>query len=168
MYKVFFGISLLYLFSACAPARFVKPLDKNQQAINLSLGGPLIEYGDMVIPMPLITAAYGYGIDSTLTGFGAVNITSALYGNLQLELGVTKQLLKQNNKVPAISITPIANIIYRDKDTFKFYPQLDLSAFWEFIATVTMYIPASQIGLNFLVKKHTNRINKIIGLFHHI
>lgn len=131
MYKVIFGISLLYLFSSCAPSRFVKPLEKNQQAVNLSLGGPLFEYSDMVIPMPLLTAAYGYGFDSTLTGFGAVNITSALYGNLQVELGVTKQLVKQNNYIPAVSITPVANLIYRDKDAFKFYPQLDLSAFWE-------------------------------------
>jgi hypothetical protein len=72
MYKYIIAIVLLYLFSSCAPARFVKPLEKDQQAINLSVGGPLIEYGSLVIPMPLLTAAYGYGLDSTLTGFGAV------------------------------------------------------------------------------------------------
>ncbi len=66
--------------SSCAPACFVKPLADKQKAVNLSVGGPLFKYSDLVVPMPLLTATYGYGIDSTLTGFGALNITSALYG----------------------------------------------------------------------------------------
>ena len=86
----------------------------------------------MTIPMPLLTAAYGYGVDSTLTAFGGVNITSAIYGNVQVDLGVTKQILMQKGFLPAISITPVANLIYRNKEAKKFYPQLDLNAFWEF------------------------------------
>jgi hypothetical protein len=64
---LFFHILIFY---SCAPTRFVKPLDKKQQAVNLSLGGPLIGYSGLTIPMPFLTATYGYGIDSTLTGFG--------------------------------------------------------------------------------------------------
>ncbi len=127
----------LLLFSAsaifsCAPARFVKPLAEKQKAATLSLGGPLIEYGSLVIPMPLLTAGYGYGITNTLTGFGAVNITSAFYGNAQVELGATKQLLQQNRGLPGLSITPVASLVYRNKDAFKIFPQLDLNAYWDF------------------------------------
>ena len=117
---------------SCSPARFVKPLAKKQQAVDLSLGGPLFKMDKTTIPMPFISATYGYGIDSTLTGFGSINITSALYGNFQVELGVTKQLLKQHGAFPALSVIPVANIIYRNKDAAKFYPQLDLYAFWEY------------------------------------
>lgn len=119
-------------FISCAPARFVKPLAAKQQAVNLSVGGPLIEYSSLVIPMPLVSATYGYGIDSSLTAFGAVNLTSAFYGNVQLEIGATKSLLNQQGASPGISITPVANLIYRDKDAFKLYPQLDLNAYWDF------------------------------------
>ena len=84
---------LISLLFSCAPARYVKPLEKKQHAATLSLGGPLIKYGTATIPIPFITANYGYGIDSTTTGFVSVNVTSALYGNFQLEVGATKQIL---------------------------------------------------------------------------
>lgn len=123
---------LICLLFSCAPARFVKPLQKKEHAANVSLGGPLIKYGTATVPIPFITANYGYGIDSTFTGFASINITSALYGNFQMELGATKQILKQHKYVPALSLTPIANIIYKNKDAKKLYPQLAINAFWEY------------------------------------
>lgn len=124
-------LQLICILCSCAPTRFVKPLDKKQQAVILAVGGPVIDYNNLPIPMPILTATYGYGIDSTLTGFTSVNITSALYGNLQLELGVTKRLLKQNGRVPGVSINPVANFIYR-KGASKLYPQLDVNAYWDY------------------------------------
>jgi hypothetical protein len=126
---VWAGLIILSIVS-CAPTRFVKPLAKKQQAVNLSLGGALISYSKLTIPMPFVTATYGYGIDSTLTGFGSLNVTSLVYGNLQAELGVTKQLLQQKGAWPGVSVNPVANIIYR-KDASKFYPQLDVNLFWD-------------------------------------
>ncbi|MES2285106.1 MAG: hypothetical protein V4547_05405 [Bacteroidota bacterium] len=126
---VFFGLSTLF---SCSPTKYIKPLDKNQHAATISFGGPLIKYGAGTIPIPFLAANYGYGIDSTLTGFASFNITSALFGNFQIELGATKQVLKQNRYIPAVSLTPVANIIYRNKDAFKLYPQLAINAFWEY------------------------------------
>jgi len=107
-------------------------LEKHQDAANLSLGGPLVKLGKNTIPIPFITANYGYGIDSTLTGYTSLNITSALYGNLQLELGATKQWIKQKKYIPGLSTALQFNLIYRNTDAFKVYPQLDLNAFWEY------------------------------------
>ena len=129
--KLFIFLLFGFLF-ACAPARFVKPLAKKQHAAILSFGGPLIKYGSGTISMPFLTAGYGYGIDSSLTGFGALNITSALYGNFQLDVGATKRLWKQKNYRPALTITTVANVIYRNKDAKKLYPQLTVNAFWEY------------------------------------
>lgn len=133
MYKklLLFFITAVFV-QACSPVRYVKPLQKKQQAATVALGGPLIGYGAATIPIPFLTANYGYGIDSTFTGFASVNITSALFGNVQAELGATKQLLKQKNYIPSVSITPVVNIIYRDKNAKKLYPQLSLNAFWEY------------------------------------
>ena len=123
---------LLLFFIACAPTRFVKPLNKKQHAVNLSLGGPLIKYGEATIPIPFLTANYGYGLDSTLTCFASFNITSALYSNFQMELGCTKQVLRQKKYIPAVSITPVINVLYKSKDARKIYPQVALNAFWEY------------------------------------
>ncbi len=126
-----FFIFLIY-FSSCAPTRFVKPLDKKEQAVNLSLGGPVIGYNNIPVPVPFLTLTYGRGIDSNLTAFGSVNITSAFYGNAQVEAGIVKRLVQQHRSWPGISITPVANFIYRNKDAKKFYPQLDLNAYWDY------------------------------------
>ena len=124
-------VSFICLVS-CSPSRFVKPLAKKQHAAGLSLGGPLFKYVKTTIPMPFLTGIYGYGIDSTLTGFISVNITSALYGNLQLEPGCTKQVLRQHGYWPAISVSPVFTILYRNKNTFRLYPQADVNAVWEY------------------------------------
>ena len=131
MQRIVFASLIILAIASCAPTRFVKPLAKKQHAVNLSLGGALIDYSDLTIPMPFITATYGYGIDSTLTGFGSLNITSLVYGNAQIELGVTKQLLRQKGARPGISVNPVANIIYR-KGTSKLYPEIDINAFWDY------------------------------------
>ncbi len=130
--KVWPYIFIFSIATSCAPSRFVKPLGNDEQAVNLSLGGPVISYSDVPIPMPFLTATYGYGIDSTLTGFGALNLTSLFYGNVQAELGITKQLWAQKGNRPGVSISPVANIIYRNKDAKKFFPQIDINAFWEY------------------------------------
>jgi len=136
IYPFFLKCTFAYLFIttqfACSPIKFIKPLKKNQHGAMVSLGGPLIKYGSATIPIPFLTANYGYGIDSTLTGFASFNVTSALFGNFQMELGATKQLLKQKKYFPSISFTPVANIIFRNKDAYKLYPQIAMNAFWEY------------------------------------
>lgn len=123
---------LLLLCTACAPVRYVKPLQKKQSAAAVSLGGPLITYGKATIPVPFVTAAYGYGIDSALTAFASFNITSALYGNFQAELGATRQFAAQRRYLPALSGTLLINGICRNAGAAKLYPELDANAFWEY------------------------------------
>ncbi|MEO6637056.1 MAG: hypothetical protein ABIN25_02195 [Ginsengibacter sp.] len=133
--SVFQSFSFFYLIvciTSCAPTRFVKPLNKNEQAVNLSLGGPVIGFKDISIPVPFVTATYGYGVDSALTAFGSLNVTSAFYGNAQIEIGIVKRIVQQHNSLPGISITPVANIIYRNKDASKVYPQVDINAYWDY------------------------------------
>ena len=60
-------IFLFLIISSCAPSRFVEPLKKGQHAVALDVGGPLIEFGGLIIPTPLSSISYGYGIDSTKT-----------------------------------------------------------------------------------------------------
>lgn len=130
-YKLLFSCMLCFV-AACGPTRFVKPLEKNQQAVNLSLGGALIKKGNATIPIPFLTATYGYGLDSAITTFGSLNITSALFGNFQTELGATFQLIKQHHYFPALSATPVVNFIYRNTDAYKLYPQADINAYWNY------------------------------------
>jgi hypothetical protein len=125
-------ILLLGYLCSCAPSRFVKPLAAKQKAVSLSLGGPLVAYGNITIPVPFVTAGYGYGFDSTLTGFGAINVTSALYGNIQAELGATKNIFKQQGNLPGLSVTPVLNVISRPGSGTQLYPQADINLYWDY------------------------------------
>ena len=130
--KIATAVLLMWCLNSCAPQRFVKPLAVHQHAVNLSFGGALFDYHKTTIPMPFLTAAYGYGVEKDLTVFSAFNVTSALYGNFQLEAGATWQILHQKDYFPAISVSPIANVIYRNADARKFYPQLAINVFREY------------------------------------
>ena len=54
------------VLGACAPARFVEPLEKGELTVGGSLGGPVISFGGP-IPMPLSSVEVGYGLDTNLT-----------------------------------------------------------------------------------------------------
>ena len=101
---------LVFLYS-CAPSRFVKPLKKNEKALNLSLGGELIRFGNAVIPVPFTSIVYGQGITDKTTVFGSIHTTSALFGNFQTDVGVVQQLYKNDSLKIGITISPALNFI---------------------------------------------------------
>jgi hypothetical protein len=121
------------LLASCAPTRFVKPLEEKQHAVNFSLGGPLVAYSGITIPIPLTTLSYGYGIKNNLTAFGSIHTTSLLFGVIQTDIGVVRNLMVQKNFCPGISITPAANLAMDIwQGHFKCWPQVDINAYWNY------------------------------------
>lgn len=137
--------SAIIFISSCAPSHFVKPLAKKEKQVNLALGGPVISNLAFPMPIPFINATYGQGLDSSTTLFGGVNITSAVFGNFQTQLGLNRALSISKAKIPGFSISPSINLIFRDAKTIAFYPQLDLNAWWDFGNTKQHYFYA---GIN--------------------
>ncbi len=125
-------LGILFL-SACAPSRFVEPLKKKQLAVGGNLGGPLIDFGGKPIPVPLSAIEVGYGLDSNLTIHGGLHTTALLFGDLQLDAGVTYKFLNQNGFVPNLSVSPSLNYVQSfNEGVFKLWPQLDLNAYWNY------------------------------------
>ncbi len=131
--KSYIILSLTLLIVACAPSRFIEPLKKNEQAISVNLGGPIINPG-IVLPVPLSAATYGYGIDSNITAFGSIHITSLLFGNIQTDLGTTVSLYRSTETyIPSISTSLNANIIWDVEDKIvRAWPQLDVNSYWQY------------------------------------
>jgi len=129
-YLVFIGA--FALLQACAPSRFVEPLEKNEISVGGSIGGPVIDFGGP-IPMPITSIEVGYGLDTNLTAFGALHTTAAVFGNLQIDAGVTYKILNQNKYIPNVSITPSFNFIQNfEYNSNKFWPILDINAYWNY------------------------------------
>ena len=131
--KFFLKFTLLFLvigFQNCAPSRFVKPLAKNENAIALNLGGPLIHFRKSVIPIPYTSLMYGRGITNSTTAFGSIHLTSLLYGNFQTDIGVCQRIYKNDSLKFGITINPVLNMVY-DKwnKNFRVWPQLDINVY---------------------------------------
>ncbi|MCB9234376.1 MAG: hypothetical protein H6581_22170 [Bacteroidia bacterium] len=123
---------VIYL-SSCAPARFVRPLEKGQSAVSGTFGGPLIGFGGLTIPIPFTTVGYGYGLKENLTLQGHLHTTSLLFGVVQMDAGATYGALKPSGWKPGLSVTPAFNFAASTWDgKAKIWPILDLNAYWEY------------------------------------
>ncbi|MDP4200073.1 MAG: hypothetical protein Q8922_06350 [Bacteroidota bacterium] len=119
---------------SCAPARFVEPLPRDHYAATASLGGPLITFDSLVIPMPLTSLAAGYGVTDKTTLFGGLHTTALLFKDLQLDLGALHELSAQDKWLPAISVAPVLNIVLAFRDNaFKIWPEADVNFYWHYL-----------------------------------
>jgi hypothetical protein len=122
---------LLICVSSCAPSRFIEPLDKGEQAVSFNVGGSLIEYADMTIPVPLTSLTYGNGLTEKLTVFGSLHTTSLIFNNFQTEVGVVSHIRNQERWIPALSSSLALNFITElSKGNAKLWPQIDGNAYW--------------------------------------
>jgi hypothetical protein len=136
---------LILLCAACAPTRFVEPVAKDHWDATASLGGPLITFDSLVIPMPLTSLAVGYGLTENTTLFGGLHTTALAFNDIQLDLGALRQVIAQDHLTPAISIEPVANIVYAMRDgAIRLWPELDANFYWHYIANNNLiYVSSS-------------------------
>ena len=115
---------------SCAPSRFVKPLEKKQHAVSVSLGGPAVLFSGAPMPMPFTTIAYAYGLSSRTTLFGSMHVTSSLFGNAQSDIGATFKLHEWSNRI-GLSASPALQIGYSvgNKTGFKIWPSIDINTY---------------------------------------
>ena len=133
------------LCASCAPARFVAPLPEHHYAATASLGGPLITFSKMTIPMPLTSLAGGYGLDSNTTVFAGLHTTTLLFKDLQLDLGGLYQFLSPKDLRPGLSASAVLNIAHALRDgSSKVWPEIDANAYWHYMSNDNLlYIGSS-------------------------
>lgn len=131
---LFLLVLYLGLISSCAPSRFVRPLEKGEIAVTGSFGGPLFKNFGSPIPVPNATIAVGYGLNESWTGFAGVNLLSATFGNIHLDMGGSKLLIKPNGLRPGLTATPGANLVIglNPNSGIRIWPTLDANAWWEY------------------------------------
>lgn len=127
------AIVFLVLGNSCSSSRYVEPLAKKQHAIGLNLGGPLIKFGGNIIPTPMSSIVYGYGLDTNLTVFGGLHTTSLIFNNLHVDFGATYKFINQNKYTPSLSGSLNNTIVSSFKTgTTRYWPSLDLNGYWNF------------------------------------
>ena len=121
------------ILSSCSSSRFVKPLDEGQQVLTVGLGGPLITFGGMPIPVPLTNVCYARGFGEQFTAFGSLHTTSLLFGVGHVEVGALKGILKNDGWQPGVSVTTSFQYMLDRWDwNSRFYPQFDANVYWTY------------------------------------
>src|SRR5215204_1578608 len=77
----------LALLLACGTTRPLRPLAPGEVLLSASVGGPLVEVSELVLPTPMLMMGAAYGWRPRFTATMDVGITAALYGNLHLAPG---------------------------------------------------------------------------------
>ncbi|MFW5793362.1 MAG: hypothetical protein ACOCWC_03690 [Bacteroidota bacterium] len=127
--KVFIIILSLALFS-CTSSRIVKPLNKNEKEIGLSLGGPLISFSDLVIPIPLTSLHYAHGYNDNLTLYGGLHTTSLLSGVIHTDIGIVQNIFSEDNYYFGTSINPSLHFMIDIwEGNPKLFPSIDFNLY---------------------------------------
>jgi len=133
MLRIFTIIVTVFTLLACNATRVVKPLSAGEKQLGAGLGGALIKFVGVPMPLPLTNVYGAYGLNDKTTVFGSLHTTAFMFGVLQTDIGITQQVLKQKKYIPGMSVSPIVNLLVDRWDkNFSMYPQLDLNAYWNY------------------------------------
>jgi hypothetical protein len=125
--------AIILVLTSCAPTRFVEPIPKDHINVTAALGGPLFDFAETTIPMPLSSVAAGYGFTSSTTLFGGLHTTALLFKDLQLDLGALHEVSKQDGYIPGISLSPMLNLLLALRDgAFRVWPEADVNFYWHY------------------------------------
>lgn len=148
------------LASSCAATRALAPLDKGQHGVNISLGGPFVEFGGAPLPVPFTALGYRYGIDGKTDVHAAVYpSTGVLVGVAAWDVGVSRQLLDAAGGRPRIMVDATTywavgdNGVGGDPAGFRFFLTPSLVFTWDigrpkhrlYVGTELMFQPAPQV-----------------------
>jgi hypothetical protein len=82
-----FGIIITFLTS-CSSIRTVEPLKKGDLNVNFDIGGPLVNFSNIPIFIPLTSLGASYGFSDNLSANANIHTTALLFSTLQLETSV--------------------------------------------------------------------------------
>jgi hypothetical protein len=130
--NILIGFAIVTIIS-CNATRVVKPLAKGEKHMGVGLGGALIKFVGVPMPLPLTNVYGAYGVTDKTTAFGSLHTTALMFGVFQTDVGIIQNVIKQNKFIPGVSISPIVNMMLdRWDQNFSFYPQLDANAYWNY------------------------------------
>lgn len=126
-------LSIVLIACSCATTRFVEPLEKDEIAVGINAGGPILVFAGSTIPLPLSGIYAGYGYKENLTIYGSLHTTSLLFKTLQLEAGVRRNIFEGSGISPSISSGFAINGItdFREYNV-RIYPEVSINPYWKY------------------------------------
>lgn len=159
-------ISLLVICTmmACNTTRVVKPLKAKEVMVGVDAGGPIFKFAGTSIPVPFSSVSVAYGLDSMVTLHAGANITSALFGNVHLDLGAVASLYRsQKPFLPSISGGVSTQLITNVLDGgFRVFPVLDVNMYWQYAPKHQHYLYLNYgAWFNFFKRPHNQPLQQV-------
>ena len=125
--------------AACAPTRAIRPLDKGQTQLQLSAGGPFVDYFGGQKPLPLTGVSVAHGVSDKTAITGALYPTQlALFRVFGMDVGATHLLLEQDGARPRLMLDGRVYVFGGDyapddpaQGGVRVFPDLQLIAAWD-------------------------------------
>jgi hypothetical protein len=96
-------IGMAYAFSGCGTVSTVRPLEPGQNAVALSVGGPVVTLpGIADVPLPYSVLRYRWGLVNDLEAHVGLHPTMLAFGTIGLDAGVSYELVHGNKVLPSL------------------------------------------------------------------
>jgi len=122
----YFILIIPILIDSCSPVTIVKPLEKKQKVVSAHLGGPMITFTGIPMPIPFSSLGLHYGINNRLTVGTNLGITSLAFGVFQLDPGIVYGI-RNPKEIGQLGISAFAKthfMIDTWESNFRWYPEL--------------------------------------------
>ena len=121
-------VILVAFVASCTPTKIVVPLEEGQVQVGATLGRPKINSGSL----PLLGMYVAKGMSENTTAYGAAQLSSALFGAIQLDGGVVKGLRPSQGLTPGFSYSYGGNVFISARDyAVRVYPEAGANMFWQ-------------------------------------
>jgi hypothetical protein len=131
------SLLLLTLCAGCAVSRGIAPLAQGEHAVQISVGGPMMNLQGAPVPLPISSVGYGYGIDGRTHVHGAIYLTQLAFGVGGLDVGVATEMLSADGPRPRIMGDFTLYMFFGDtakggaEGGFRLFPDLNLTITWD-------------------------------------
>ncbi len=131
-YKPFMEKTIWVILAAfvisCTPTKIIVPLKEGQVQVGATLGRPQINTGSL----PLLGVYAAKGLSESNTAYGAAQLSSALFGAIQIDAGVVKGLRPSQGFAPGFSYSYGWNVFFSARDyAVRVYPEAGVNMFWQ-------------------------------------
>ena len=107
--KSLLNLFLLLLIVSCSPSRIIEPLAVGERSLQFSTGGNFIKGANSLLhPAPSVSVSILKGLDTNVSTYSGIHISSFLYDYVHVELGALYGLrpyTKSQALAPGISLS---------------------------------------------------------------
>ncbi|MCF8237249.1 MAG: hypothetical protein K9I85_03775 [Saprospiraceae bacterium] len=119
------------LFSSCVGQRQIYPLVESESAVGIQAGGPLIQLGDAILPIPFSALYAARGLAHGWMADLGIHTSALLYKTIYLDPGAQKTFAFPSGIRPGLNTGIRLNTMTDlSLQRWRFYPQADLHLWW--------------------------------------